>query len=63
MRTYGPVKGKIGEVSEVCPQSFSVTAQGGRIEILKAKFGDGKKLSAPEVAAAAGIKAGTLLGT
>ena len=63
VRTFGTVKGKIGEVSEVGPQSFSVTAQGGRIEILKAKFGDGKKLSAAEAAAAAGIKAGTLLGT
>ena len=63
VRTFGAVKGKIGEVSEVGAQSFSVTAQGGRIEILKAKFGDGKKLSGAEAATSAGIQAGTLLGT
>jgi methionyl-tRNA formyltransferase len=63
VRTFGAVKGKIGEVCEVGAQSFTVTAQGGRIEILKAKLGDGKKLSATEVAASAGIQVGTLLGT
>jgi methionyl-tRNA formyltransferase len=63
VRTFGAVKGKIGEVAEVGAQSFTVTAQGGRIEIFKAKLGDGKKLSAAEVAAAAGIQTGTLLGT
>ena len=63
VRTFGAVKGKTGEVAEVGTQSFTVTAQGGRIEILKAKLGDGKKLSAAEVAAAAGIQTGTLLGT
>jgi methionyl-tRNA formyltransferase len=56
------VKGKIGEVSEVGPQSFTVTAQGGRIEVLKAKLGDGKKISAAEVATSTGIQVGTLLG-
>ena len=59
----GTVKGKIGEVSEVGPQSFFVTAQGGRIEVLKAKLGDGKKIAASELAASSGIQAGTLLGT
>ncbi len=63
VRTFGTVKGKIGEVSEVGAQSFTVTAQGGRIEILKAKLGDGKKVSAAELAASSGIKTGTLLGT
>jgi methionyl-tRNA formyltransferase len=63
VRTFGAVKGKIGEVAEVGPQSFTVTGQGGRIEIFKAKLGDGKKISAGELAASAGMKAGTLLGT
>ncbi len=63
VRTFGTVKGKIGEVSEVGPQGFSVTAQGGRIEILKAKLGDGKKISGAELATSAAIKQGTLLGT
>lgn len=62
-RTFGAVKGKIGEVSEVTGTSFFVTAQGGRVEVLKAKAEDGKKLAAPEVVAALGIAAGTLLGT
>ncbi len=63
VRTFGTVKGKIGEVCEVGPQSITVTAQGGRVEILKAKLGDGKKVAAAELAAASGIKVGTLLGT
>jgi methionyl-tRNA formyltransferase len=63
VRTFGAVKGKIGEVCEVGPQSFTVTAQGGRVEIFKAKLGDGKKVSGAELAASSGIQPGTLLGT
>jgi methionyl-tRNA formyltransferase len=63
VRTFGAVKGKIGEISEVGPQSFFVTAQGGRIEVLKAKHEDGKKVSAPEFVAQNGISAGTPLGS
>jgi methionyl-tRNA formyltransferase len=62
-RTFGAVKGKVGEVSEVSATSFFVTAQGGRIEVLKAKAEDGKKVSAPELAAALGLASGTALGT
>ena len=62
-RTFGAVKGKVGEVSEVTTTSFFVTAQGGRIEVLKAKAEDGKKVAAPELAAAASLNAGTRLGT
>jgi methionyl-tRNA formyltransferase len=61
-RTFGGVKGKIGEVTDVGPQSFFVTAQGGRIEVLKAKAEDGKKLGAAEFAASVGLTAGTILG-
>src|SRR5213083_3543756 len=50
-RTFGAVKGKIGEISEISAASFFVTAQGGRIEVLKAKHEDGKKVSAAELAA------------
>jgi methionyl-tRNA formyltransferase len=63
VRTFGAVKGKIGEVTDVTGTSFFVTAQGGQIEVQKAKLGDGKKLSGAEVAASASIAAGTLLGT
>jgi methionyl-tRNA formyltransferase len=62
VRTFGAVKGKIGEISEVGSQSFFVTAQGGRIEVLKAKHEDGKKVSAAEFITQNGIVPGTLLG-
>ena len=63
VRTFGAVKGKIGEISEIGTQSFFVTAQGGRIEVLKAKHEDGKKVSAAEFVAQNGIAAGALLGS
>jgi len=56
------VPGKIGEVAEVTSQSFRVTAQGGLIEVLKAKFEDGKKVSGGELAQTGGVQVGTLLG-
>ena len=62
-RRFADVPGKIGEVSAVGAESFKVTAQGGTIEVLKAKFEDGKKLSGGEVAQSGGIAAGTLLGS
>jgi methionyl-tRNA formyltransferase len=63
VRRFAEVVGKIGEVTEVTAQSFKVTAQGGMIEVLKAKLDDGKKVSGGEVAQAGGIKAGSMLGT
>ena len=62
VRTFGAVKGKIGEVVEVTDKSFQVTAQGGRIEVLKAKLGDGKKVAAADLLASGAIKAGQVLG-
>jgi methionyl-tRNA formyltransferase len=62
VRTFGAVKGKIGEISEIGAQSFFVTAQGGRIEVLKAKHEDGKKVSAAEFVAQNGIGPGAVLG-
>lgn len=62
VRTFGAVKGKIGEVVEVTDKSFQVTAQGGRIEVLKAKLGDGKKVAAAELLSSGAIKAGMILG-
>ena len=61
-RRFADVPGKIGEVTGVTAQSFQVTAQGGLIEVLKAKLDDGKKLSGGELAQAGGMKAGALLG-
>jgi methionyl-tRNA formyltransferase len=63
VRTFGAVKGKIGEVVEVSEKSFQVSAQGGRIEVLRAKLADGKKVAAGELLAGGQIKAGAVLGT
>jgi methionyl-tRNA formyltransferase len=62
VRTFGAVKGKIGEVVEATEKSFQVTAQGGRVEVLRAKLGEGKKVAAGELLAAGQIKPGALLG-
>jgi methionyl-tRNA formyltransferase len=63
VRTFGAVKGRIGEVVEVSGSSFQVTSQGGRIEVLRAKLGDGKKVAAADLLAAGEIKPGAVLGT
>ena len=62
-RRFSEVSGKVSEVSAVTAEGFRVTAQGGCVEVLKAKFEDGKKMSGGELAESAGIKAGCLLGT
>jgi methionyl-tRNA formyltransferase len=62
VRTFGAVRGKIGEVVEVTDKSFQVTSQGGRIEVLRAKLGDGKKVPAGDLLASGSIKAGQFLG-
>jgi methionyl-tRNA formyltransferase len=62
VRTYGAVKGKIGEVVEVTDKSFQLSAQGGRIEVLRAKLGDGKKVAAAELITSGAIKPGMQLG-
>jgi methionyl-tRNA formyltransferase len=61
-RTFGDVKGKIGEIFEIGPGSLRIAAQGGHIEVFKAKGEQTKKLAAPELAAALGLKVGSLLG-
>ena len=63
VRTFGAVKGKLGEVVEVTDKSFQVSAQGGRIEVLRAKLADGKKALAADLVAAGSIKPGMILGT
>jgi methionyl-tRNA formyltransferase len=58
VRTFGAVKGKIGEVVEVKDGRVVITAQGGRIHAGKAKLGDGKKVAAADV-----LKPGMILGS
>lgn len=61
-RRFADVMGKIGAVSDLTAASFKVTAQGGMIEVLRAREEDGKKLSGGDFARAAGLTSGTLLG-
>jgi methionyl-tRNA formyltransferase len=61
-RRFAEVVGKVGEVSGVTESSFKVTAQGGMIEVLRARAADGKKISGGEFARTAGLAAGTILG-
>jgi len=60
VRTFGAVKGKLGEVVEVGPRSFQLTAQGGRIEVLRAKLGEGKKVAAAELVSTGAVRPGML---
>ena len=62
-RRYADVKGKAGEVFDITDASFKVTAQGGAVEVLRARAEDGKKLSGGDVARALGLTSGTLLGS
>jgi methionyl-tRNA formyltransferase len=62
-RRFAEVPGKTGEVTGVSAQSFKITAQGGLIEVQKAKFEDGKKITGGELAQSGGIADGTLLGS
>ena len=59
VRTFGAVRGKLGEVIAVSEASMLITAQGGQIEVAKGKLGSGKKVSPAEL----GIAAGTVLGS
>ena len=62
VRTFGAVKGKIGEITDIGPESMRITAQGGQIEVSKVKAEEGKKVSAAEWARSAGASTGTILG-
>ena len=62
-RRFADVPGKIGEVTRVAAESFQVTAQGGSIEVLKAKLEDAKKVSGGELARTGAVQSGSLLGS
>ena len=62
-RTFGAVKGKIGEVLGVEDGRLVIAGQGGRIHAGKAKLGDAKKVSAAELVAGGALKPGQILGT
>jgi methionyl-tRNA formyltransferase len=62
VRTFGAVKGRVGEISVVDAESIRITAQGGQIEVFKLKPEDGKKMSAVDFVRETGSGVGTLLG-
>ncbi len=59
---FADVHGGIGSVTQVGPESVFITAQGGQIEVFKARYGDGKKIPAPQLCAEVGLTPGTVLG-
>ena len=61
-RRFADVAGKPGEIVAVTPQSFRIVAQGGAVEVLKARYDEGKKVSAGEIAQTVGIQAGMQCG-
>jgi methionyl-tRNA formyltransferase len=63
VRTFGAVRGKVGEVLEAHDGRLVITAQGGRIHAGKAKLGDGKKVPAAELLSSGQIKPGAILGS
>ena len=62
VRTFGAVKGKIGEITEITDSGMRITAQGGQIEVAKVKGEETKKISPAEWAKGAGVAPGTILG-
>jgi methionyl-tRNA formyltransferase len=63
VRTFGAVKGKLGELVAVADGRLVITAQGGRIHAGKAKLGDGKKLGAADLMASGALREGAVFGS
>ena len=62
VRTFGAVKGKIGEITEITESGMRITAQGGQVEVAKVKGEETKKISPAEWAKGANVAVGTILG-
>jgi methionyl-tRNA formyltransferase len=62
-RTFATVKGKIGEVAAIGPESIRISAHGGQIEVFKVKAEGAKKMAATDFARDSGLTVGTLLGS
>src|SRR4051812_11751125 len=63
VRTFGAVKGKVGEITEITDSAMRITCQGGQVEIAKVKGEETKKISPAEWAKGAGVAVGTILGS
>jgi methionyl-tRNA formyltransferase len=63
VRTFGAVKGKVGEITEITEAGMRITCQGGQVQIAKVKGEETKKISAADWAKGANVAVGTLLGS
>jgi methionyl-tRNA formyltransferase len=63
VRTFGAVKGKVGEITAIGESGMCITCQGGQVEVAKVKGEETKKISPAEWAKGAGVAVGTILGT
>ncbi len=61
-RTFGAVRGEVGQVVAIGVDSMLVSAQGGQIEVFKVKPAEGAKMPAAQFCAAHGLTVGDLLG-
>jgi methionyl-tRNA formyltransferase len=61
-RRFAEVAGRPGEVVRIGTDGIFVNSPGGQVEILRMSVGGGKKGAAAQVAQAAGIRVGTVLG-
>jgi methionyl-tRNA formyltransferase len=61
-RRFADVRGKVGTVTAVEGQSLFVMSQGGRIEVSKVRYDEGKKISAAQFCADHGVAPQTQLG-
>jgi methionyl-tRNA formyltransferase len=63
VRTFGAVKGKVGEIAAIGAESLFITAQGGQIEVFKLKHEEGKKISAADFVREHGLTVGSAFGS
>jgi methionyl-tRNA formyltransferase len=61
-RRFADVGGKVGSIHAVGDDSIEINAQGGRLEVFKARADGGEKMAAAAFAASAGLVPGSLLG-
>jgi methionyl-tRNA formyltransferase len=61
-RRFADVKGSPGTVTAIGPGSILITTQGGQIEVFKLRYGEGKKVPAPQWCEEVGLTAGAILG-
>ncbi len=62
VRAFSGVKGPIGTITAIGPQSITVAAQGGQIEVLTLRPEGGNKMPAPAFCSARGLNVGATFG-